>query len=109
MQTLISGIVVVTTLIGAITVLIKKVIDLKNTIRPLKCIIGVVGQTPESLIKYPDFSSYEKAMSSPDKIVILHCKTLSYSLRKCDFVCADADCDPKIRKPTDKFWLNFDR
>lgn len=107
MNSLISYITILTALVGAVTILVKKCIELKRIVRPLKCIIGIVGQTPECLIKYPDFTSYEKALASPEKTVILHCKTLSYSLRKCDFVCADAESDPKIRKPDDEFWLNF--
>lgn len=106
-QLLISSITVITSLTTALIALVVKLKEFKSLIRPLKTIIGVVGETPEPLRQYPDFSDFKKALMSQDRVVILHCRTLSYSLRNCDFVCAEADCDPKIRKPTDNFWLNF--
>lgn len=64
--------------------------------------IGIVRcKTPECLSGYRDFTDYNKALESGYKVVILHCRNLSYALRKCDFVIADAAEDEKIINPED--------
>jgi hypothetical protein len=78
-------------------------------VRNDKTIIGIVGKVPDQLLQYQDFTSYRKARLSEDKVVVLHCRTLSYALRHCDFVSAKSGNDEKIRDPDSDFWLTFEK
>lgn len=91
---------------------LKTFLEMRNTFhdimkRPM--IIGVVGgRVPKALTPKKDFSSYKLAVRSHDEVVILHCRTISYALRKCDFVCADVKSDPKIHTPGEAtFWASL--
>lgn len=73
--------------------------------RSEKVVYGVVGKRLcEPLAHLPDYTDYHKAINSSDRKVVLHCRTLSFALRKCDFVCADMADDVKIYAPDDPVW-----
>jgi hypothetical protein len=61
------------------------------------CVIGLVAGTPlpDALKPLPDYTSLQKARADGGTC-ILHCRTLSYALIHCDFVCANEGTDPKI-------------
>lgn len=72
--------------------------------KPGGLIIGVVGRTfPEVLTPFPDTTKVRKArrMAQFHSVVVLHCRTLSYSLRHSDFTVCDAANDPCVISPTD--------
>jgi hypothetical protein len=99
------------TFLGFLVATLKNAGELKQAYRSLrgsKTVIAIVNApVPETLRKYRDFSDIKKAMRCSDEIVILHCRTLSYALRFCDFVCAEASDDVKIHAPNDPFWDCF--
>lgn len=97
------------TIIGGLIALVKGLSQLKHSLHELTSrptIIGVVNcKVPVKLRPFKDFSNYRRAIHCTDGIVLLQCRSLSYALRHCDFVCADATQDPKIHKPDDTvFW-----
>lgn len=87
---------------------LSKVKEVKNLRASMDgpTIVGVVGcSVPKQLVHCKDFVDIKKARRSNDEIVVLHCRLLSYALKKCDFVCCDAyKTDEKIHKPNDAFW-----
>jgi len=97
-----------TLLLGMIVLFLSKLKEIRELRSQLSgpTIVGVVGTTvPKELVAYRDFVDYKKARRCNDDIVILHCRLLSYALRKCDFVCADVyRTDEKVHKPNDQFW-----
>lgn len=103
-QVIISLTGVATALSVLITLSIKIKKEIINSCNS-KTIIGVVGELPLCLSKLPDYTSLFKARNSSQDFVILHCKNLSYALRKCDFVCSEIGKDPKIKSAKDiNFW-----
>lgn len=73
--------------------------------RAEKKIYGVVGRKLAPSLKHlQDYTDYKKAVYSPERKVVLHCRTLSYALRHCDFVCANPADDIKIYEPDDPRW-----
>lgn len=103
---------IVTSVIGFLVGLIryyKEVKELSRSLRDSKTIIAVVNtEIPDSLKKYRDFTDLKKAERSSETVVVLHCRSLSYALRHCDFVCAIASDDVKIHAPNDAFWTCFE-
>lgn len=68
-------------------------------------LIGVIGEIPEPLKVFRDFSSARRAKLCPEPVVVVHVRTLSYGLRKCDFVSVQSKrTDPKVFYYKDKFW-----
>lgn len=65
-------------------------------------IIAVFGvQIPEEFKGIPVYSSYAKAKRCKYEVCVLITRTLSFGLRKCDFVVTDGGLDPKIVHPDD--------
>lgn len=63
-------------------------------------IIGVYGvEVPCELQHLPLYTNYRKARHCKYDLCVLICRTLSFPLRKCDFVVTDQGVDPKIVKP----------
>lgn len=87
-------------IIGFLTPFIVKYANYKKT-RSKRVFIGVVGSLPECLAPYADFTDFKKAVNSGYRVCVVHCKDLSFALRKMDFVVADAAKDPKIIDPSD--------
>lgn len=102
------GTSIIVLLVGTIVVLLTKLKEIKDLRAELQgpTIVGVVGcQVPKILTPYKDFVDYKKARRCRDDIVVLHCRLLSYALKKCDFVCSDVyKSDEKVHKPNDAFW-----
>lgn len=91
--------------IGAFIVLIGKVRKLRTAIRRKCIVVGVLHTVPSGFAKYPDITSLNETKNYSSTIFVMRCRTLSYALRKCDFVCCDSDYrDPKIYPPGDVFW-----
>lgn len=95
-------------LVSSFIVLYKNMNDTRKHLRRKTTIIGIpCGQdVPPGLLKLSDFTSLKKAINSDERVVVLHTRTLSYALRKADFVCIDdaSKTDPKIRMSSDKIW-----
>lgn len=74
--------------------------------RAEKTLIGVVKdvEIPAALSALRRFTSYQKAVRSSDRVVVLLTRTVSYALRKCDFVVFDESSDGKVHPPKDIFW-----
>lgn len=74
--------------------------------RANKMIIGIPSGSilPPALEKLPDYTDYKKALHSEFGKVVLHCRTLSFALRKCDFVVYEGNTDPKVHSANDKIW-----
>lgn len=91
-----------TLVIGFATPHVLKFLEWRRE-RARRLFIGIVRcKTPECLTKYRDFTDYHKAVASGFKVVIVHCRTLSFALRKCDFVIANTGDDEKIISPNDE-------
>lgn len=70
------------------------------TVRSRCQIIAVFGtEVPPELRRLPLYTSYYKAKHCKYDLVVLLTRTLSFGLRKCDFVVAEEASDPKVIRP----------
>lgn len=95
-------------LTGFLLKFVKDIKDIRAELNHLNVtIIGVVAgsKIPPALAPFPDYVNLKKAKKCNKAICVLHCRTLSYALRHCDFVCADVyKIDEKVHRPNDDFW-----
>lgn len=112
MALIISVLTAVASVVATVVTIVRRSVELKQalaSLRSCKTIVGVVNvsKLPDPLMKYRDFSDIKKAVNCSESVVVLHCRTLSYALQHCDFVCASLGNDNKIHTPDDDFWFNF--
>lgn len=91
---------ILTGLIGLLTPVVCRILNERKN-RSRRMMIGVIGSMPEVLAEYADFTDYRKALKSGYRVCIVHCRSLSFALRKMDFVVCDLKKDPKIISPDD--------
>lgn len=110
-----SLVLVIGVLIGSIVALflslskaLKTLRKFRNQLFNYKLIIGTVGnvEIPKCLRMCPDVTDFKSALLSEKRVVVMHCRTLSYALRHCHYVMTNADYyDPKIHHDSDVvFW-----
>lgn len=97
---------IITPLATCICAFLPKLLEAKLESKKRKLqvtVIGVLNQEYENeLPELPDYTDISKALHSKKDKVYLHCKTLSYALRHCDFVISDnVRTDPKIITSTE--------
>lgn len=95
---IIAGLTSFVTILGIMVSIQSNLRSLRSKTRDQVTLIGVPSGVaiPDYFKNIADFTSYNKAINSGHKIVLLHTKNITKALRLCDFVLVTTVTDPKL-------------
>lgn len=97
-STIIAILTSLATVVGLLATIQSHFNSMRSAVRSNVVIVGIPAgvQIPDYFKRVPDFTNYRKAISSGEKIVLLHTKNVSSALKICDFVLVTTIADPQL-------------
>lgn len=95
---IIAGLTSFATILGLMVTIQTHMRSLRSHDRDQVTLVGVPTgvQVPDYLKCVQDFTNYNKAVKSGQKLALLHTKNITKALRLCDFVLVTTLADPKL-------------